>query len=382
MTSAVQQSHASRILTVHFALTLGGATQLAIDDAVALRGQGFEVGFASEPGVFEKDLDARAIRLHRLHCVNPERYPRWFRYLVGIPLTTILVLWYVVRYKYDCLYVQHRQSGIPGTVVSWLTGAEYVFIAHAEFGRFNRGRLLTPLGRHVLANSEQIKGNIARYFRVPTERITVIRNAVTTNVVRASEDAVRAFETKWSIPADAVVVACVAVMIDGKGHDVLLAAWREVRRDFPHAVLVLTADGYLRGGLEVLAGQLGIQESVRFVGFVPDLSVVYSRASLVVLASRSEGQSLTLLEAFAYGLPVVATSVGGIPEVVLPGETGLLVEPDDAPGFARAMKRLMGDADLRRRLGQAGRQLVVDRHSTATRAAALGTYFRALTNGG
>ena len=147
-------------------------------------------------------------------------------------------------------------------------------------------------------------------------------------------------------------------------------------------MLVLTADGYLRGGLEVLAGQLGIQESVRFVGFVPDLSVVYSRASLVVLASRSEGQSLTLLEAFAYGLPVVATSVGGIPEVVLPGETGLLVEPDDAPGFARAMKRLMGDADLRRRLGQAGRQLVVDRHSTATRAAALGTYFRALTNGG
>ena len=378
----VERSHSSRILTVHFALTLGGATQVAIDDAVALRGRGFDVGFASEPGVLEKDLDARAIRRHRLYCVDPERYPRWFRYLVGIPVTTILLFLYVLRSKYDCLYVQHRQSGIPSTVVSWLTGAEYVFIAHAEFDRLNRGRLLTPLGRHVLANSEQIKGNITRYFHVPAERITVIRNAVTTNVVTASEDAVRAFDAKWSIPPDAVVAACIAVMIDGKGHDVLLAAWKEVRRDFPRAVLVLTADGYLRGGLEDLASQLGIQESVRFVGFVPDLSVVYSRASLVVLASRSEGQSLTLLEAFAYGLPVVATSVGGIPEVVLPGETGLLVEPDDAPGFARAMKRLMGDADLRRRLGQAGRQLVVDRHSTATRAAALGTYFRALTNGG
>src|SRR5207245_9252738 len=123
VTRMVERSHSSRILTVHFALTLGGATQVAIDDAVALRSRGFDVGFASEPGVLEKDLDARAIRRHRLYCVDPERYPRWFRYLVGIPVTTILLFLYVLRSKYDCLYVQHRQSGIPSTVVSWITGA-------------------------------------------------------------------------------------------------------------------------------------------------------------------------------------------------------------------------------------------------------------------
>ena len=367
-------SKISKILVVHHSLEIGGATHLAISDALSLRKQGFTVGFASEGGAWEEKL-TNHVPLHRLCFLNAGRYPRWFRYLLGIPVNTVSLLCIVLRHGYNCLYVHHRQSGIPSTIVSWLTKAIYVFIAHVEF---SGGRSVTRLGRHVIADSEKVRDNLVANFGVRKDAITVIPNAVEIQVSRVDDRAIRAFDSKWGIPPDAQVVACVALLNEQKAHNVLLDAWQKVMVQFPRAILVLAGDGPLRGRLEDQSAYLGIEKSVRFLGMVDELPVVYSRAGFVVLSSRAEGMPLCILEAFAYGLPAVATAVSGTPEIVLHQKTGLLVEPNKADQLAQAIIRLLSDPRLRRQLGEAARQLVVDKYSFEARERVLSNYFRAL----
>jgi glycosyltransferase involved in cell wall biosynthesis len=208
--------------------------------------------------------------------------------------------------------------------------------------------------------------------------VTVIPNGTNTDVEKVEERSLRAFDEKWSIQPGSQVVACVASLVEVKGHDILLSAWKQVVHHFPKAVLILAGDGPLRKRLQSQCTRLGIAQCVRFLGYVDDISIVYSRAGLVVLASRSEGLPICVLEAFSYGLPVVATAVSGTPEVVFPEKTGLLVEPDRPRELAQAIMRLLSDVPLRERLGQAGRQLVAEKHSLRVHELALGNYFRAL----
>ena len=132
-------------------------------------------------------------------------------------------------------------------------------------------------------------------------------------------------------------------------------------RTEPGIHLEIAGDGVLRSDLEQLAVKLGIASHVRFLGEITDIPAPFSRASLFVLPSRSEGISLTLLEAMARGLPVVATKVGGNNEVVLDGVTGLLVAAEDPAAMAAKICELVNDMDRCRMMGRAGR-LRVEAH--------------------
>ena len=374
-------SKVAKILVVHPALTPGGTTRVAIDDATSLGRQNFIIGFASDSGPFEDELKAEGISFHRLFFVDPERHSKVVRYMLGLPLSTILLLHYVLRNRYDCLYVQHRQSGIPSAIISWVTGVRYVFVSHSELGRLNRGRLFTPLGHHIIAVSEQVKRNIITYWRVPGRMITVIPNATKTDVVKADRRSLHGFDEKWSILPESQVVACVAMLVKVKGHNTLLSAWKRVLVNFPEAVLILAGDGPLRHRLQDLSDQLGITDRVRFLGYVRDLSIVYSRASIVVLSSISEGLPISILDAFSHSVPVVATAVSGTSEIVIDGKTGLLVGAGNIEQLAQALMSLLSDAKARKEMGQAGRKLVIERYSSEVRELDLGNYIRILEKG-
>ncbi|MBU0492657.1 MAG: glycosyltransferase family 4 protein [Chloroflexi bacterium] len=152
-----------------------------------------------------------------------------------------------------------------------------------------------------------------------------------------------------------------------KQLDVLLRAWARVLGDADapgqSPVLVLVGDGPEREALVRLAGELGIVGSVRLIGAVEQVAGWYHGADLFVLPSQVEGLSNALLEAMSCGLPVVATAVGGTPEVVEDGVNGLLVPPGDVAALSVALGRLMGDPALARQLGHAARQTVVAGYS-------------------
>ena len=151
-----------------------------------------------------------------------------------------------------------------------------------------------------------------------------------------------------------------------KGQDTLLAAAPRILARYPDASFTFVGEGPRREALETLTRALGITERVRFLGESRDVAPILAEHDLFVLPSRSEAFPNALIEAMATALPVVATDVGGIPEVVRPGINGRLVQPDDAGALADAVLALMDDPAAAAALGRAARADVV-RHYTIDR---------------
>ncbi len=169
-------------------------------------------------------------------------------------------------------------------------------------------------------------------------------------------------------PAD-VVFVCVARFAAQKAHEILLAATEIARRDDPRIRLLLVGGAPFGDGVEralAVARDLGLSDGAgrgpaAFAGIRRDVASLIAATDVFCMASRWEGLGLVFLEAMAAGRPVLSTNVSAIPEVVVDGETGLLVPPDDPHALATAMLRLSGDAGLRSRLGTAGHVRVLER---------------------
>ncbi|MES2124540.1 MAG: glycosyltransferase [Gemmatimonadota bacterium] len=231
-------------------------------------------------------------------------------------------------------------------------------------------RLAGRLTNTVVPVSEDAADVALTVERVPANRIQVIRNGIAVG----PDPAEPAAAARWR----AVHVARLNAV---KDQATLLQAVRLVLDQEPRFELDVVGDGEERRALEQLASELGIAARVHFHGFQDDVRRYLVGAGQFVLSSVSEGIALTLLEAMACGLPVVATDVGGNREVVVQGETGLLVPPQDPKAMADAMLSLMADPARARALGIAGRERVVRDFSVdATVKAYEALYLRLLRN--
>jgi glycosyltransferase involved in cell wall biosynthesis len=161
-------------------------------------------------------------------------------------------------------------------------------------------------------------------------------------------------EALRSVPGE-VVIGTIARLVWYKGLEDLLKAAALIVRRYPSARFLVVGDGPLRQALEEKARALRLNGTVRFLGAVPNASSLLPHFDIFVLSSLWEGMSNSLLEAMAAGKPVVATDVGGSPEVVIDGKTGFLVPPKDPEALASAILHLLADRELARNLGEAGR---------------------------
>jgi glycosyltransferase involved in cell wall biosynthesis len=162
------------------------------------------------------------------------------------------------------------------------------------------------------------------------------------------------------------VIGCVAMFRGSKGHAHLLEAFAAVRAIHPTATLLLVGDGIRRTWVEGLAREAGLAEHVVFTGFSDDVPALLAMMDCFVLAStRTEGVPQSLLQAFAAGVPVVASDIGGVPEVVADGVTGLLAKSGSAAALAAGIARVLSDTPGAVRRAEAARALVEERFSHA-----------------
>ena len=231
------------------------------------------------------------------------------------------------------------------------------------------GDLLTPMQRRlekivcrwadcVLVNAEAIRRNLIEQGYDPTN-IVVIRNGITPPK-SAGRERGAVLRQELGLPPAARLVAVFSRLNRMKGVEYFLDAARIVAGSYPDVRFLVAGDGGSKQELEELAARLGLGERIVFAGFRSDVPDLLSEVSISVLPSLSEGTSNTLLESMAAGIPVIATRVGGNPEVVEDGVSGLLVPPRDSAALAAATVRLLEDGALALRVGQAGRQRVAD----------------------
>jgi glycosyltransferase involved in cell wall biosynthesis len=195
----------------------------------------------------------------------------------------------------------------------------------------------------------------------PGSRVVSIPTGVSMEFFDVARD--RGAKKEFGLDPSALVITNVGILRRVKGHETTFRAVPDVVREFPQARFLIVGDGPRRAELERMADELGIQEYVRFTGFIEDIGRVYACTDVAVLSSWSEGLPQSVLQALACTVPVVATRVGGVPEVVLHEKTGFLAEPGDHAGLAREIIRVLREPEKGRQTALAGRELVRNGHS-------------------
>ena len=220
-------------------------------------------------------------------------------------------------------------------------------------------RALTPSMDRLIAVSRAIVRKIADE-RGGLAPVSLIYNGVDLERYDHQEPCCTLRE-EYGMLEGSQIVGVVARLEAEKGHPTLLEAWPTVVAEFPDAYLLVVGEGSRLESLQAQARKLGIAERVVFTGRRDDIPAVTAALDIAVLPSYREAQGLTILEAMALSRPVIASNVGGIPEMIDDGVTGILVPPHDADALSTAIGRLLRDHQLADTLGRAGHDLAHDR---------------------
>jgi glycosyltransferase involved in cell wall biosynthesis len=253
--------------------------------------------------------------------------------------------------------VLHANSAAPH---QWLLpvarSTRVPVLAHLHIDYRRRGRFVCLLHQAdlIVGVSRQVTQDFLR-DGTPPDRTRTIYNGI--DFARLAAGKADSARERLGISQAGIVVTTAGSLVHRKGHDVLLRAFATLPRD-RDIRLVIAGDGPERAAYEALASEFGLRERVHFVGHAGRMADIYRASDIVALASRADAFGLVLAEAGYFGLPTVATTVGGIPEVIENGVTGLLTAPDDPDALAAALARLIGDPAHRLALGQAAKARV------------------------
>ena len=349
-----------RVLHVTSHLNVGGIGTYISTLARAQVRQGHQVVVASGGGALEASLEADGVLPWAVDLrVKSELHPKvWqaagqlHRWLRQTPV--------------DVIHAHTRVAQVAAAVVSRRARVPYVTTCHGFF-RPHLGRRLCPCwGRIAIAISRPVETHLVRDLHVPASRVRLVPTGI--DLARTARQVTPEEREPWQralapAPGDRFAVVMTR-LVPSKGVELFLRALAEAARLVPSLRGVIIGDGAERHRLEQRAQQLGLSRRVLFAGAVEDPVPLLSCCDLFVFpATGMEGLGLSILEAMALGLPVVATQIGGVTDAVEHGYSGFLVPPGDVPALVERLRQLVEDRPLATRLGMAARVVIADRYS-------------------
>lgn len=318
------------------------------------------------------DLDLRCESVDQLQARFTLRPDRLVRYLISFARVIWQVRACVNKIQPDLIHANSIRAGLVISAATIGTGVPVIWHAHDLLPRHPlspaiRLFALSSSRTRILAVSqivaENFRGNLLRWFKNRTH-VGVVRNAVDLNRFHPDPVARGAFRKELGLSHADRVVGIIGQLTPRKGQLELIRAFAEVALRNPAAVLLVVGapifnrDADYAQRLRETAADLGIANQIRFLGQRNDVDKIIRALDLLVLNSKAEAFPLAALEGMASGTPVIATSVGGVPELITHGETGWLIKPGDWIALAHAIVNLLRDPALRARIANNGQQLV------------------------
>jgi glycosyltransferase involved in cell wall biosynthesis len=287
---------------------------------------------------------------------------------------TFVIIWSLIRrYKPHIVHTHTSKAGVLGRLAAWLARVPVIIHkphGHVFYGHFgpllSRSFLLVEklLGRithHVVALTPIEARDYVTLGVLRADRISVIHSGVDLNRFKQSATETNQKRNELGIPPDSLVVGYVGWLIPIKGVTYLISAMARVVEQHPKSILVLVGKGDEKGEEEIKLKEqvenLGFANNVRFLGWRSDVDEIMGCFDIFVLPSLNEGMGRVLVEAMSAGLPIVASSVGGIPDLVTHGENGLLIPPANAGALERAISDLLSDEARRKHMGETGKRM-------------------------
>ncbi len=208
---------------------------------------------------------------------------------------------------------------------------------------------------------DNMQSNLVNNCGFPADRVVSIPTGVGMEYFNVKKN--NEAKLKYGLDINSIVITNVGILRKVKGHEITLKSVKTVTEAFPNASFLIVGDGPRKEALASLINELDIRRNVIFTGFIENIPEIYSFTDVAILSSWSEGLPQSLLQAMASDVPVVATKVGGVPQVVMHEKTGLLVEAGDSEGLAKEIIRLLKDPDKASRFAADAKELVLERHS-------------------
>jgi sugar transferase (PEP-CTERM/EpsH1 system associated) len=321
-----------------------------------------------EDGPLSLEMERLGITVHRLHGAE------------GFSVPLIRRLAALLReHRIDAVHTHDLGPFIYGGVASVRNFSRNVFHTEHSYLAQNSRRLreferaLGYYARVIIADSRDVAQMLIERQKIPARKVVTILNGI--DLDRFDQLDARAIRQELGIKSEAFVVGTVGRLVPVKNQALLIRAFAQFASDGT-AELIIVGDGSERAELESLATGLGVRERVHFTGARRDIPAILAGLDLFVLPSFSEGLSLTLLEAMAALCPVIATRVGGNPEVISDGQNGLLVASNDVAQLTGAMQRMNGsDPAWRESLAASGRRTVEEKFSLESMVKAYGELY-------
>jgi glycosyltransferase involved in cell wall biosynthesis len=367
-----------RILRVIARLNMGGPALHVAYLTDGLKRRGYDTTLVAGSLARGEDsmafvADARDVPVIRIDELGREISP--LRDLVA----TFRLAQLIRRERPQILHTHTAKAGTVGRVAALLAGSRRPpIVVHTFHGHVLRGyfgplrslffrlleRWLASRTTALIAVSPQVRDDLVSLGIAPRERFVVIRLGIELDERIAPGQDGRAESRRYlGIPGDRFAVGWIGRMTAVKRTDDVLLAFKSLRETGVEATLCMVGDGPDRAGLEQRAHELGIVRDTLFLGYQEDVAPFYAAFDALVLPSSNEGTPVSVIEALGAGRPVVATRVGGVPDVVRDGEDGFLVEQGATDELAERLGQLARDPALRERMGKQGRERVLPRYA-------------------
>lgn len=247
-----------------------------------------------------------------------------------------------------------RDGWVAGIAARWAGVPLVIRSRHIEVDYPNRLMSRIAFGKlphHVLTTSEKISQRLIQELGLNPDRVTCVPTGI--DLRRFHPGVARTVRQELGFGEDQILVGMISVLRSWKGHDYFLEAAQKIAVDFPNVHFLITGEGPRRRRIEELCRTLGIEKRATFLGHREDVPEVLAALDILVLPSFAhEGVPQIILQAQATGKAVIGTRVGGIPEVIQDGETGLLCEPKDAKDLEKKIRALLDNPERRRALGE------------------------------
>lgn len=279
-------------------------------------------------------------------------------------------------YRPDIVHTHLAKAGFVGRVAGRLAGAQAIVhtfhgsVFRNYFGRRESAlylgieRQLARITTRIIAITERQRIELAQLLGLPRDKIVHIPLGLDLSPFRDAPDRLVA-RAQLGLSSNRPVVGLVARLVPVKDVATFLRAMKLLVRDVPELAVIVAGDGEDRLALEAVAAELELTGRCQFLGWRADLPVIYAALDTLALSSINEGTPVSVIEAMATGRPVVATAVGGVPDVVRHGQHGFLVQPRDPEALASAIRRVLFDRNLAKALGSEGRKSALARYDVA-----------------
>jgi glycosyltransferase involved in cell wall biosynthesis len=294
-------------------------------------------------------------------------------------MATVKLARLIRKQRPQILHTHTAKAGTVGRVAALLAGSRRPpIIVHTFHGHVLRGyfgplrslffrlleRWLAGRTTALVAVSPQVRDDLVSLGVAPRERFVVIRLGIELEERVATEQDGRLESRRYlGIPGERFTIGWIGRMTSVKRTDDILVAFKGLRDRGVEATLCLVGDGPDRVELEQRAHELGVMRDTLFLGYQEEVAPFYAAFDALVLPSSNEGTPVSAIEALAAGRPVVATRVGGVPDVVRDGEDGFLVDAGATDELAKKLEQLARDPELRANMGNRGRERVLPRYA-------------------